>query len=158
MKKYLLLPLFLLPFAFATAQTLDHLSLTSGGDATDEMNYILGEVLVFQLTDGNVFIDGGTIVGGDFPDGIMEIMKGREDCGLVNCYPNPARHQATVDFGGVEKASGLVVLDELGHVVLQVKPTDTKVTLDVQKLAVGTYYVALLDGKRVVCVNKFVKY
>ena len=148
----------MLSLVFAKAQNLSNLSLTSGGDVDTEMNYILGEVLVFQFTDGNIFIDGGTIVGGtDFPDDILEIVQEKSDCGLINCYPNPAHHQIKVDFEGVENVSYLVVLNELGQVVLQFKPIATNLTFNVQELPVGAYYVALLDGKRVVCVNKFVK-
>lgn len=158
MKRTLLVFIALLSLNFATAQNLSNLSLTSGGDVDTEMNYILGEVLVFQLTDGNIFIDGGTIVGGtDFPDDILEIVKEKSDCGLISCYPNPAHHQIKVDFDGVENVSYLVVLNELGQVVLQFKPIATNMTFNVQELPVGAYYVALLDGKRVVCVNKFVK-
>lgn len=147
----------MLSFAFTKAQNLSNLSLTSGGDSDTEMNYILGEVLVFQLTDGNIFIDGGTIVGGDFPDGILKIVKEKSECGLMNCYPNPAHHQIKVDFEGVDRVSYLVVLNEIGQVVLQFKPVATNMTFNVQELPVGAYYVALLDGKKVVCVNKFVK-
>ena len=158
MRKHLILLSLLLSLAFAKAQNLSNLSLTSGGDVDTEMNYILGEVLVFQFTDGNIFIDGGTIVGGtDFPDDILEIVKEKSDCGLISCYPNPAHHQIKVDFDGVENISYLVVLNELGQVVLQFKPVATNLTFNVQELPVGAYYVALLDGKRVVCVNKFVK-
>lgn len=147
----------MLSFAFTKAQNLSNLSLTSGGDSDTEMNYILGEVLVFQLTDGNIFIDGGTIVGGDFPDGILKIVKEKSECGLMNCYPNPAHHQIKVDFDGVENVSYLVVLNELGQAVLHFKPIVTNITFNVQELPVGGYFVVLLDGKKIVCVNKFVK-
>ena len=157
-KTILLLPLLLVAAMLARAQDLSHLSLTSGGDAPNEMNYILGEVLVFQLTDGNIFIDGGTIIGGgELPDGIMEIVKERQDCGLVNCYPNPVHHQITVNFEGVENVTHLLVINELGQAVLQLRPVTTNVTFNVQELPAGAYYVALLDGKKLLCANKFVK-
>lgn len=157
MRKHLILLSLLLSFAFAKAQNLSNLSLTSGGDVDTEMNYILGEVLVFQFTGGDIIINGGSLGGGELPDGIMEMVKEKTDCGLISCYPNPAHHQVIIDFEGVDNISSLVILNELGQVVLQFKPISTTLTFNVLELPVGAYYVALLDGNRVVCVNKFVK-
>ena len=147
-----------MPTLFAAAQSIDHASLTTGGDAPNEMNYILGEVLVFQLTDGNIFVDGGSIIGGgEFPDGFEEIINGKMVCSLVSCYPNPAHKQITVNFDGVENVTLLLVINELGQAVMQIRTITTNVTFNVQDLPVGGYYVALLDGKKLLCANKFVK-
>ena len=75
----------------------------------------------------------------------------------MNCYPNPAHHQINVNFDVLENVTHLLVINELGQAVLQLRPVTTNVTLNVQELPVGAYYVALLDGKKLLCANKFVK-
>lgn len=157
MIRTILLALFLTVAMSARTQDLGNISLTSGGDALNEMNYILGEVFVFEFSDGDIIINGGSLGGDDFADGIINVVMEREDCGLVNCFPNPAHHQITVNFEGVENVTHMLVLNELGQTVLQLNPIVTTVTFSLQELPVGAYFVALLDGKKLLCANKFVK-
>jgi len=88
-------------------------------------------------------------------------LGGVADAGLreaaIALFPNPASDQLTVQFSGI--ASGEVslrILDQMGRSVLTRRMTGTELTLDVQHLPAGLYFVRLSmeDG---VTVRPFVK-
>lgn len=141
------------------AQNLDRLSLSSGGASTNEVSYVLGEIFNFTVaSDGNIVIETGSLGSEGNTGGITDAVKQfAETETSIKCYPNPADHLLTVDFGDTENVSGVVVLNDLGQVLLQTKPNGTKAFLNVQGLASGCYYVATLNGKKIIGINKIVK-
>ena len=160
MRKHLILLSLLLSLAIVKAQNLDRLSLSSGGAASDNINYVLGETFNFTLASGgDIIIETGTLgsddnTGIEFVDRLEELAK---ESSSIKCYPNPAHHLLTVDFNSVEGANNVVVLNELGQVVMQTKPNGERVYLNVRSLSSGIYFVMTLCGNKVLGTNKIVK-
>lgn len=161
MKRIILL-FALVALAFAVgAQTLDRISMSTGGATCYNISYVLGEVFNFTMTsEGNITIETGSMsstqnTGGDIPTIILDQLASAQS--QIECYPNPVSDLLTVNFNGVEGVTDVVVFNGVGQVMLCVKPTGDKSYLAMQNLTPGTYFVTCLNGKNVIAVNKIVK-
>ena len=146
----------------ANAQNLDRMSLSSGGAAGDNVNYVLGETFNFTMaTDGSdgISLESGSLssdenTGGDIPTILQEVS---EMPSSIECYPNPVTDILTVDFNGTEGVTGVAVFNALGQMVLQTSANGEKAYLNVKSLPAGSYFVSVLNGKDVIAVKKVVK-
>ncbi len=156
MKKVIL---FSIPVLFgfsAFSQNLDRISLSSGGSATDEVNYVLGETFNFTLADGaNVIIETGTLGSSDDTggDNNFTAVKQLAINSALECYPNPTTDFVNVNLTGFQNLSGLEeelilsVYDITGKVVkMQNCTADNLQTLNVSKFAAGTYFISVSDN------------
>lgn len=71
MKKLLPLLLFSLFCTFSFAQNLDRISMSSGGDATDNVAYVIGEAFNFTIAGGDIVIETGSLASENNTGGII---------------------------------------------------------------------------------------
>jgi hypothetical protein len=146
----------------ANAQNLDRMSLSSGGAAGDNVNYVLGETFNFTMATGGsdgISLESGSLssdenTGGDIPTILQEAS---ELPSQIECYPNPVSDILTVDFNGTEGVTGVAVFNALGQMVLQTSANGEKACLNVKALPASSYFVSVLNGKDVIAVKKVVK-
>ena len=146
----------------ANAQNLDRISMSSGGAAGDNVNYVLGETFNFTMATGGtagLSLESGSLsseqnTGGDIPTILQEAS---EMPSQIECYPNPVSDILTVDFNGTEGVTGVAVFNALGQMVLQVPVNGDKAYLNVKTLPAGSYFVSVMNGKDVMAVKKVVK-
>jgi hypothetical protein len=158
----LILGVFLLSVLTTNAQNLDRISLSSGGAAGDNVNYVLGETFNFTMATGGsdgISLESGSLsseenTGGDIPTILQEAS---EMPSSIECYPNPVSDILTVDFNGTEGVTGVVVFNALGQMVLQAPANGEKAYLNVKALPAGSYFVSVLNGKDVIAVKKIIK-
>ncbi|AWI25259.1 hypothetical protein HYN49_04755 [Flavobacterium pallidum] len=62
---------------------------------------------------------------------------------LITMYPNPSRGNFTVDTGNLV-ADNIYVIDNLGRLVQQYKPTSQKSLMDVSRYEDGVYYIKII--------------
>ncbi len=158
--RILILVVLLLSVLAANAQNLDRMSLSSGGAAGDNVNYVLGETFNFTMAvGGNISLESGSLsseenTGGDIPTILQEAS---EMPSSIDCYPNPVTDILTVDFNGIEGITGVALFNALGQMVLQAPANGEKAYLNVKALPTGSYFVSVLNGKDVIAVKKVVK-
>lgn len=80
--------------------------------------------------------------------GIRDSGLGTRDSGFVWVYPNPAGSYLFVELPNLEIETEVQLINQAGQVVLRkaVAPNQSKVRLDVKKLANGIYYIST-NGK-----------
>jgi len=144
----------------AKTQTLDRVSINSGGGATSRLYYAIGETFNFKSVADNGFsLETGTAgstgnTGIFYPAAALNEFTSKAS---VKCYPNPATNLLTVDLSGAEDVSGIALFNEIGLVVKQAKPNGNKAYVNVQHLPSGVYYAVSMNGKKIVGANKIVK-
>ena len=146
----------------ANAQNLDRMSLSSGGAAGDNVNFVLGETFNFTMATGGsdgISLESGSLsseenTGGDIPTILQEAS---EMPSQIECYPNPVTDILTVDLIGTEGVTGVAVFNALGQMVLQTSVNGEKAYLNVKALPADSYFVSVLNGKDVIAVKKVVK-
>ena len=158
----LILGVFLLSASAAVSQNLDRISMSSGGAAGDNVNFVLGETFNFTMATGGsdgISLESGSLssednTGGDIPTILQEAS---ELPSQIECYPNPVSDILTVDFNGTEGVTGVAVFNALGQMVLQTSANGEKAYLNVKAFPAGSYFVSVLNGKDVIAVKKVVK-
>ena len=159
---FIAFPLLLLMVAMLNAQNLDRISMSSGGAASDNVNYVLGETFNFTMATGGsagFSLESGSLsseqnTGGDIPTILQEAS---EMPSQIECYPNPVSDILTVDFNGTEGVTGVAVFNALGQMVMQTPANADKAYLNVKTLPAGSYFVSVMNGKDVIAVKKVVK-
>jgi len=154
--------LFLLFAAMANAQNLDRISMSSGGAAGDNVNYVLGETFNFTMATGGsngISLESGSLsseenTGGDIPTILQEAS---EMPSQIECYPNPVSDILTIDFNCTEGVTSVAVFNALGQMVLQAPANSEKAYLNVKALPTGSYFVSVMNGKDVIAVKMVVK-
>lgn len=74
---------------------------------------------------------------------------------IIIIFPNPAKHSLTVQ--GLEVKSNLQIIDAFGKVVIDVRMTGNKETLNITALHVGTHLLQVSKNNKLVKTLKFVK-
>ncbi|MDD3876618.1 MAG: T9SS type A sorting domain-containing protein [Bacteroidales bacterium] len=111
--------LFTSPFV-TSAQTLDRITLSPGGQAGDSLNVTLGEVFVFTLSGGNLTLEGGT-QGSNDNTGIITGAETVEDAlwGTVLLFPNPVSDFLNFNIEGFDDGFLYIqIFDMSGKVVM----------------------------------------
>jgi len=150
----ILLAAMLLTFT-ARAQNLDRISISSGGSATNEVNYVLGETFNFTMAQGGtVTIESGTLGSTENSGGLQNTVSVKRVSELkpLACYPNPATD--AVYFTLNNRAHNVLVVnvfDTSGKLLVSEKSANADILkLDVQTLAQGTYFTSVSDANRTV--------
>jgi len=149
------------------AQNLDRMSLSSGGAATDNVNYVLGETFNFTLAQGGtISLETGTLSSTGNTGGQNNFVKvlNFDKVSQLTVYPNPAVEFANLNLTGFQNLSGLLlaVYDAYGKVV-KMHAVDTAglylpVNIDVAQLPAGVYFISVSDvSLKPVATAKFVK-
>jgi len=101
------------------AQTLDRIAISSGGNSTDEVSYVIGEVFNLSLSDGNYSFDTGTQggTGNTGGDNNYTTIEQIATLNLISCYPNPASDIIYFNFKGEKiKNISIQIFDISGEV------------------------------------------
>ncbi len=73
----------------------------------------------------------------------------------INVYPNPATVQVTV--AGLQKEDQITLVDGLGNKVRQYESSDDKMTVPMDQLQRGIYYIVVTNADKAVATFKVVK-
>jgi len=137
------------------AQNLDRISISSGGSATNEVNYVLGETFNFTMAQGGtVSIESGTLGSTENSGGLQNTVSVKRVSELkpLACYPNPATD--AVYFTLNNRAHNMLVVnvfDTSGKLLVSEKSANADILkLNVQTLAQGTYFTTVSDANRTV--------
>ncbi len=144
------------------AQDLDRITLSAGGDATDEVSYVIGETFNFALADGDITIEtgsqGSTGNTGGTATSIEQVQAKGEV--TISCYPNPATDKLYFSVKGLTETEFTVLVLDISGKLLQKSQTkqDKIMQCQVQQLATGTYFLSLANEKgKVYGIKKFIK-
>ena len=148
MKKPTLLLLFTVVWMFSSAQNLDRISMSSGGAATNEVNYVIGETFNFTMAEGDVILEAGSL-GSEEDTGGDIIYTQVQEIALTNpmkCYPNPVSDFLTVHTGlKVGVKINVRVYNANGQIVYQKAQVNQKeLQINLQKLTPGIYHLAII--------------
>lgn len=152
MKKLILLSLLILTGFSAFSQNLDRISISSGGKATDEVNFVIGETFSFSMAgNGNIIVEAGTLSGTDNTGGLTgNIPISRvADIKNIPCYPNPATDAVFFTLNDKKQTSLIItVFDLSGKLIMSFKAENTDMMkLDLQGIAPGSYISTVLNQK-----------
>jgi len=145
-----------------SAQDLDRVTLSAGGNATDEVSYVIGETFNFALADGDIILETGSQGSTDNTGGTAtSIEQVQRKGGLtISCYPNPATDNLYFSVKGLNETNFTVlVLDVNGKLLQQNEIKYSKIMqCQVQNLATGNYFLSLVNvNGKVYGVKKFIK-
>lgn len=152
MKKLTLLLVFTTVWALCHAQYLDRISMSSGGAATNEVNYVIGETFNFTMaSDGDIVIETGSLGSEDNTGGDANFTEIVELAATttMKCYPNPVSDILQLQTGLTDGARiDLVVYNENGQIVYQ-KPiiNQTELSIDFKNMATGMYYISVVENE-----------
>jgi len=140
-------------FIFASAclaQQLDRISLSSGGSATNEVNYVIGETFNFSLvTDANLIIETGSLGSENNTGGDANFTKVQEIAALdpMLCYPNPVSQILNIQTGfSAEKTIEILIYNSNGQVIYQKTMINQPwLTIDFSNISSGIYYLAIFE-------------
>lgn len=82
-RKIIISSVFLLTMIGLQAQNLDRITISAGGNATDEVSYSIGETFNFALADGDIYFNTGNIgIGTTNPTSKLRIENGAVTIGV----------------------------------------------------------------------------
>ncbi len=152
MKKTILLLVFSTVWTLCHAQYLDRISMSCGGAATNEVNYVIGETFNFTMaSDADIVIETGSLgsegnTGGDanFTE-IVELAA----ITTMKCSPNPVSDILQLQTGLTDGARiDLVVYNENGQIVYQKAIINqTELSIDFKNMATGMYYISVVENE-----------
>lgn len=163
MLRHTLLFIFIFAGMTAFSQTLDRISISSGGKATDEVNYVIGETFSFSLAvNGNIIVEAGTLAGTGNTGGLTHNIpiKQLSDIKNIPCYPNPASDVICFTLNDKQPTSLIVtVFDLTGKLVKFLNTENSEImNLDLVGIAPGTYITTVLNQQsEVVGSFQFIK-
>ena len=145
------------------AQDLDRITLSAGGDATNQVSYVIGETFNFALADGNITLETGSQgstenTGGTGGD--VTKINNIESKYKVSCYPNPVKETIFFNLQAKDINELTVLIFDINGKLMQTKNTKHTEIMkcDVQELANGTYFLSLANKNGVINgVTKFIK-
>lgn len=127
------------------AQTLDRVSLSSGGISSDTLNATLGEIFVFSVGANGISLDAGSQSDDSNTGGIpSSITVTKSASPEVLVYPNPVADYLSMQINGLTSNDvSFQVFDINGKLVMQhnSKAVGDKHQLQVKQLANGQYFI-----------------
>lgn len=150
MKKHILLLTLIFTGFCAFTQNFDRISISSGGKATDEMNFVIGETFSFSMAgNGNIILEAGTMAGTGNTGGITgNIPISRvADNKNIPCYPNPATEAIFFTLNDKKLTSlNITVFDFTGKLIMSLKTVNADIIkLDLQSITSGSYVTTVLN-------------
>jgi len=151
MKKTTLLLLFIVFCVFCNAQNLDRISMSSGGAATNEVNYVIGETFNFTLAEGDVILETGSQGSEDDTGGDVVYTQVQEIAlnNPMECYPNPVSDILTVRSGlKVGIKINFLIYNANGQIVYQKKQINQdELSIDLKNFIPGIYHLAIIENE-----------
>ena len=150
MKKLILLSLLIFTGLCAFTQNLDRISISSGGKATDEVSFVIGETFSFSMAgNGNIIVEAGTMAGTENTGGLTGNVPISRVAEIKNipCYPNPATDAIFFALNDKKQTSLIItVFDLTGKLILSLKTENTDIIkLDLQYITPGSYISTVLN-------------
>ena len=144
------------------AQYLDKITLSSGGESTNEISYVIGEVFNFSLAQGNFFLETGSQASTNITDGYHNPTQIEELPFLakVNCYPNPASDNIYFNTKNDAFEDLLVLIyDNNGKLLIKNQNRYAEImNCNIENLPVGQYFLSLQNKQgKVFGTAKFIK-
>ncbi len=152
MNKIILISTLILFGFSAFTQNLDRISISSGGSATDEVNYVIGETFNFSLaSDGNITVETGTLGSTENTGGPQNTVS-IEQVAIIKkiaCYPNPTTDAIYFAINDKNQGSLIVNVFDLSGKLLLSSKTENKdiMKLDLQSISQGSYISTVSNSK-----------
>ncbi|MBN2663882.1 MAG: T9SS type A sorting domain-containing protein [Bacteroidales bacterium] len=122
------------------------LTLTDNGDGSANLS---GTAPVGVMTyDVELEATDGTAVTNQmFSIDVLHFVNILENDANINIYPIPANNVLNIDLSETPNNTSVSIFNSVGQVVLVKQLTSTNNQIDISKLASGTYFVEIFDGK-----------
>jgi lysyl endopeptidase len=115
-------------------------TLTGSAKVTSDLGIIVAEVVAaegdFATYVGDSIIKNSTCLASNI--GIETI-----ESSLFLLYPNPTNSNAVLNFGELEGAKSIAILDASGKVLMRLETNKTKIELPLAKFSKGIYFVEI---------------
>ncbi len=150
-KIFLISTLILFGFS-AFSQNLDRISISSGGSATDVVNYVIGETFNFSMASGGyITVETGTLGSTENTGGLQNTVS-IEQVAIIKkiaCYPNPTTDAIYFAINDKNQNSLIVnVFDLTGKLLLSSKTENMDIMkLDLQSISQGSYISTVSNSK-----------
>ena len=132
--------------------------VASGGQASGTggtVSFSIGQVDYITCTG-----TGGTITEGLQQPYEIFVITGIEEESIqlaVSIYPNPTRDQVTLTVGNMQEAMSYQLYDLLGNLVCSSNITSTNTSIDMNGLAMATYFIKVLTGNTEIKTFRIIK-
>jgi hypothetical protein len=152
MNKIILISTLIL-FGFSDfSQNLDRISISSGGSATDVVNYVIGETFNFSMASGgNITVETGTLGSTENSGGLQNTVSIEQVAVIkkIACYPNPTTDAIYFAINDKNQNALIVnVFDLSGKLLLSSKTENMCIMkLDLQSITQGSYIAAVSNSK-----------
>ena len=137
------------------SQNLDRISISTGGNATNEVNFVIGETFNFAMADNaTVTIETGTLGSSGNTGGLQNTVSIEKVAVIkkIACYPNPATDAIYFAINDKKHSSLIVnVFDLSGRLLLSSKTDNLDIMkLDIQSITKGNYIATVSNSQSVV--------
>jgi len=128
------------------SQTIQNsvISSTGGSSSTGnvKMDYTLGEIVIETFSAG-----GNTLTQGFHQTNLTLVaIENVELFAEINIYPNPTSELVNIDIPQSYNLLDINIYDVTGKLISSRYEVNGMVSLDVQSLASGTYYLQIIDN------------
>ncbi len=152
MNKIILISTLILFGFSAFSQNLDRISISSGGSATDVVNYVIGETFNFSMASGgNITVETGTLGSTENSGGLQNTVSIEQVAVIkkIACYPNPTTDAIYFAINDKNQNALIVnVFDLSGKLLLSSKTENMCIMkLDLQSITQGSYIAAVSNSK-----------
>jgi len=146
-KNYLLFLVIFFSSSFIFAQSIQNALISSGGASVISggirMEYSIGEPIIETVSSGSNTLTQG------FHQTTLSLVA-IENCTLfseVSIYPNPSSSYIHVDIPAEYDMLYIRLFDALGKLVAEYQDVSGAITITVEQLPIGIYYLQLINSK-----------
>ena len=152
-RKIIISSVFLLAMISSQAQNLDRITISTGGNSTNEVSYSIGETFNLALSDGDFTLDMGSQGSEDDTGGntnYVSVENVISDNNQVACYPNPTNGVIYFTAGKTTSETLFVqIIDINGKIVFSKSVTKSVIMdCDLTNLTAGNYILSISDENR----------
>jgi hypothetical protein len=152
MRKIVLFAILMSTAGSLFAQTLDRISISSGGNADNNVNYVIGENFNFAISgNGNITLETGTMGSTSNTGGLPTIVSIQKMNEIKNipCYPNPARNEIYFVLNNqLADQMTVCVFDVTGKLMMSIPIQKADLMkIDLQGLGQGSYIATVSNIK-----------
>lgn len=162
-KKIIISIVFLLAVIGLQAQNLDRITISAGGNATDEVSYSIGETFNFAVADGDIVIETGSQgstgnTGGN--NNFVKVETVVTGNNQLSVYPNPTNATVYFNAGKVDNGNLQVVITDITGKQVVTKSVSKSVIMDcdLSSLTSGNYIMSVYDNQnKIIGTAKIIK-
>lgn len=147
-KTFLTFITLLAALTFLQAQTLDRVTLSSGGISNEGISATIGELFVFSINADGISLDAGGQSDEEDTGGIPDVPTSNpmqiETQMQTLVYPNPVEDLLNLQINGLKSETvSFQVFDAVGKIVLQETKSsaDRVFQIKVSQLTAGNYFI-----------------